>query len=306
MYQSFIDSLIDSLRTIPLLLIIYIGIELAEFKFGNKMREKIQKAGFSGPAIGAVAGSLPQCGISVVATTLYTQRLLTLGTLLAVYLSTSDEAIPIILSQPSKATIVLPLILIKIFIALIAGYSIDFFLKKRNERILKHIKDFSLGKDEKSHNHSIIINETACCGHSTSSGSKKFNPKEIFLHPMTHTLKIFAFIFLFSFLINIIVSNLGTEGLHSLFLKVGFLQPFIISLIGLIPNCASSVLITELYLNGVITYGSVIAGLCASGGLGILILFKEEKSKRDVFKIIALLFVISVLAGMVIQYILKI
>lgn len=304
MFEIFLDSLIDSAKTVPLLLLIYIGIELIEYKFGNKIREKIQKAGKAGLAIGAAAGSFPQCGFSVVATALYTQRLVTMGTLLAVYLSTSDEAIPIILSRPDKIKILLPLILTKIFIALVAGYLIDFFFKKNSQKTLAHIEAFKEGIDDKHHHHELIKDESACCGHSTNPSAEKFNSKEIFLHPLIHTLKIFIFIFIVSFLINVVIFKMGENALNAFFLSNNFLQPFLAALIGLIPNCAASVIVTEFYLEGMITYGSVIAGLCASGGLGILILFREEKNKKNVFKILALLFGISVAVGLTIQYVL--
>lgn len=287
---------------IPLLLIIYIGIELVEYKFGNKIREKVQKAGAAGPLIGAVAGSFPQCGFSVIAAALYTQRLATIGTLLAVYLSTSDEAIPVILSQPDKAYIILPLIFTKIFIALIAGYVIDFIFRRINKKTLAHIEAYAGGRDVKEHNHKSVIDEQACCGHSISSIAKKFNPREIFLHPIIHTAKIFLFIFIISFAINLAIFRMGEDTFSRLFLSHSFFQPFIAALVGLIPNCAASVAITQLYLKGLISYGSVIAGLCASGGLGLLVLFREEKNKKNVFMVVSLLFGISVLAGLVIQY----
>ena len=303
MLEIISDALADSLKMVPLLLIIYIGTELVEYRFGNRIRERVQKAGKVGPIIGALAGSFPQCGFSVVTTALYAQRLVTIGTLLAVYISTSDEAIPIILSQPDKIYIILPLILTKIFIALIAGLVIDFLFRKNNKKILVHIEAYSQGRDEKDHDHGSITDEKACCGHSTSPVSKRFNPKEILVHPIIHTIKIFFFIFVVSVLINIAIFQIG-EGQLVKFLSVNyFLQPFFTALIGLIPNCAASVAITGLYLKGLITYGSVIAGLCASAGLGILILFREEKDKKNVFTIISLLFGISVLSGLVIQYV---
>jgi hypothetical protein len=303
MYIIFIDALTDTVKMLPLLLVIYIGIELVEYKFGNKIRESVQKAGQAGPAIGALAGSFPQCGFSVLAAALYSQKLVTIGTLLAVFLSTSDEAIPIILSQPSKARIILPLILTKIVIAIIAGYLIDFVYRKTNKKTLLHIDAFAHGHDDSDHDHNAIIDEQACCGHSTSSSAKKFNAKEIFLHPLIHTAKIFVFIFIASFLINFLVFQIGAESFGKMFLGHSFLQPFFAALIGLIPNCAASVAITQLYLKDAISYGSVIAGLCASGGLGILVLFKEEPDKKSVFKILGLLFGISVSAGLIIQYI---
>jgi hypothetical protein len=302
MYDVFMDALVDTARMVPLLLVIYIGIELVEYKFGHKIIGLVQKAGTAGPAVGALAGSLPQCGISVVATALYTQRLATIGTLMAVYLSTSDEAIPIILSQPEKASLILPLVLTKICIALVAGYALDLFFRRANESTLVHIKAYARGEDDAHHDHAIVMDEEACCGHSTSSSAHKFNPREIFFHPCIHTAKIFAFIFAVSLLINATVFLMGEESFGKLFLGQTLLQPFMAALVGLIPNCAASVAITELYLKGAITYGSLIAGLCASAGLGILVLFREENEKKEMFKVLGLLFGISVLAGSIIQY----
>jgi len=302
MHEVLIEVLLDSLKMIPFLLIVYIGIELIEYRFGDKIRERVQKSGVAGPAVGALAGSLPQCGFSVVATALYTQRLTTIGTLMAVYLATSDEAIPIILSQPDKLGVIWPLIITKIIIAVIVGYSLDFIFRKNNRQTLKHIEDYNHGRDEAAHNHQVVLDETACCGHNVSSSARKFNLEQIFFHPIIHTAKIWLFIFLISFLINLAFSKLSDEALATIFLEHSFWQPFLTALFGLIPNCAASVGITELYLKGVITYGSVIAGLCASGGLGILVLFREEKNKKQVGKIIGLLFGVSVLAGIIIQF----
>ena len=303
LFDIFLDALTDSAKMIPLLLIIYVGIELVEYKYANNIREAVQKAGVFGPAVGAVTGSFPQCGISVVASALYTQRLTTVGTLLAVYLSTSDEAIPVILSQPEKAEIIVPLVITKIIIAIIGGYAVDFAFRKSNKETLAHIKAYAEGSDNKHHNHEIILEEKACCGHSASPSSVEFNPKEIILHPIIHTAKVFVFIFSVSFAINFAIAQMGEKAFENLFLGSSVFQPFLVALFGLIPNCAASVAITMLYLKGAITYGSVIAGLCASGGLGLLVLFKEEKDKKDVLSILLLLFGISVSAGYIIQYI---
>lgn len=302
LFNIFLEALTDSAKMIPLLLIIYVGIELVEYKYANKIREAVQKAGAAGPAVGALTGSFPQCGISVVASALYTQRLATIGTLLAVYLSTSDEAIPVILSQPESTKIIVPLIITKIIIALIGGYAVDFAFRKSNKETLAHIKAYAEGSDSKHHNHEKILEEKACCGHSASPSSVEFNPREIILHPIIHTVKVFIFIFIVSFAINFAIVQMGEEAFAKLFLGDSIFQPFLVALFGLIPNCASSVAITTLYLKGAITYGSVIAGLCTSGGLGLLVLFKEEKDKKHVLRILLLLFGISVSAGYIIQY----
>jgi hypothetical protein len=302
LFGIFLDALTDSAKMIPFLFIILFGVELVEYKYANSIREAVQKAGVFGPAIGAVTGSFPQCGISVIASALYTQRLITIGTLLAVFLSTSDEAIPVILSQPEKAKIIVPLVITKIIIALIGGYAVDFAFRKSNKETLAHIKAYAEGYDNEHHNHETILEEKACCGHSTSPSSIEFNPKEIIIHPIIHTVKVFIFIFSVSFAINYVIAQMGEETLEKMFLMHSIFQPFLVALFGLIPNCATSVAITMLYLKGVITYGSVIAGLCASGGIGLLVLFKEEKNKKDVFMILLLLFGISVLAGYIVQY----
>jgi hypothetical protein len=299
--EIFIDALLDSLKTIPLLLIIYIGIELLEYKFGDQIREKVEKSGKAGPLIGTIAGIFPQCGFSVVATALFTQKLLTIGTLLAVYLSTSDEAIPIILSQPDKAVLVLPLIGIKIIIALFFGYGVDFLFRKEDKKVEKHIELVESGHDSKNHHHETVLNETACCGHSTSTVSKEFNVREIFWHPIVHTFNIFIFIFLVTLIINFVVFQLGETFLNNFFSKNIFWQPFLTALIGLIPNCASSVAITELFLKNVIGLGPTIAGLLASGGLGLLVLYREEKNKKIFARVLLMLYGISVLSGLIIQ-----
>ncbi len=301
MIEIFKDALFDSAKMIPLLLFIYIGIEFVEYRFGNSIRETVQKAGRAGPFAGALAGSVPQCGFSVIAAALYTQRLLTIGSLLAVYISTSDEAIPVILSQPERINVIIPLILTKIGIAIAAGYAIDYFYRKSNKQTLTHIEAFTLGRDNNNHHHELVIEEKACCGHQSNPKARNFNTRQLFIHPLIHTAKIFLFIFLVSFIINYIIFMIGERGVAKLFLGETIFQPIISALFGLIPNCAASVAITELYLKGAISYGSVIAGLSSSGGLGLLVLCRENKDRKDTFRIIGLLIGISALVGIVIQ-----
>lgn len=302
MNELLLDALIDTAKMIPFLLMVYIGIELIEYKFGSLIRKKVQRAGSAGPALGALAGTFPQCGFSVVTAALYTQKLVTIGTFLAVLISTSDEAIPVILSQPDKLHLIWPLILTKVIIALIAGYSVDFIFRKSNKKTLEHISSYNKGADDKSHHHETAIEEPACCGHSTCSDSKKFDYHEIIWHPIKHTAKILLFVFLATLGINLLIFYIGEEKLAALLLGHTFWQPIVAALVGLIPNCAASVAITQLYLQGAISYGAVVAGLSASGGLGILVLFREQDDKKDIFKVIGLLFAISVISGLLIQY----
>ena len=302
MWEILIDAFNDSIRTIPLLLIIYVGIELLEYKFGKEIREKVQKAGRKGPFIGSIVGAFPQCGFSVIATALFSQRLITIGTLLAVYLSTSDEAMPIILSQPDKAHLVIPLIGIKILIGIIAGLGIDFIFRKEDKKIVKHIELIKDGHDNKNHHHEVVTQETACCGHSPLCASKNFKIKEIVWHPVVHTFNIFIFIFLVTLTINFIVFQMGESAFEAFFAKNIFWQPFLTAMVGLIPNCAASVAITELYLKNAIGFGPLIAGLAASGGLGLLVLYREEKNKKIFIKVLTLLYGTSVMFGIIIQF----
>jgi hypothetical protein len=186
------------------------------------------------------------------------------------------------------------LILAKIIIALIFGYIVDFFFKKTNQKIFAHNEAYIHGKDEVSHHHKLPGSEHVCCGHS------KIN----FLHPLIHTFKVFIFILIISFLLNMFIFQIGEENLKIFLQKNIFLQPIFSALIGIIPNCATSVAITQLYFNGIINFGSLVAGLCAGGGLGILILFREEKNKKNIFKILFLLLLISIISGLTIQFML--
>lgn len=285
------ETFFDSVKILPLLFLVYVIIELIELKYSHLIKEKVESAGKAGPAIGAVTGAIPQCGLSVIASSLYVRRFITIGTLLAVYLSTSDEAIPMLLSEPDKASLVLPVIGIKIVIAIIAGYLIDIFSHAKARNSHKH------------HDESCEVTELGCCGHEYEE--QKITAKKLLYHPLIHTLKIFIYIFIISLAIALGFQSIGQENIKNFFLSHELLQPIIAGLIGLIPNCAASVAITQFYIEGVIGFGAMMAGLCASAGLGILVLFKENKNRLNTYKIIGLLFIISVIAGSVIQLFFK-
>lgn len=299
-FGAFLDTLSDTLRLVPFLLAVYIGIELVEYYFGGRIRRFLQKVGRAGPAFGALAGTLPQCGFSVMASAIYTQRLITIGTLIAVYLSTSDEAIPVILSRPDKAMLIIPLILTKLVVAIPAGFIIDLVFKRQNKQTIRHIQAYASGTDDSTHHHEGIIDQKACCGHHPDSNAKKFDLRQLVFHPLVHTGKILLYIFILTFVMNLALAFIGEETLHKILLSNSIFQPFVAGLVGLIPNCAASVALTQLYINGSLSFGSVIAGLCASGGLGILVLFREEKGWKERLMIVGLLYGVSVLAGIVI------
>lgn len=302
--EAFMDALVDSAKILPLLFVIYVLIEVIEHRYGSRMDHAVGRAGKAGPALGALLGSIPQCGFSVMGTALYNQRLITVGTLLAIYLSTSDEAIPIMLSDPSAAATVIPLLLCKIVIAVVFGYLIDLVFHKVNVSTLEHIKAYDEGTDDVTHDHTL--SEKACCGHvlgdeEDEAGKHGMTAREILLHPLRHTLKIFAFILVVTFLINLLFAAVGEDAIAAALAAHPMLQPFVAALVGLIPNCAASVAITEFYLKGIITFGATIAGLCASGGLGLLVLLKEERDKSRALQIICLLFAVSVFVGILVD-----
>lgn len=281
------DALIDSLNLLPFLFVMFVFIEWIEIYFTKKKHLFVFFMKKIGPLFGSLFASIPQCGFSVIASTLYTRRILSRGTLLSVYLATSDEAIPIIISEPSKAYLVLPIICIKIFAAIIAGYLVDIiFSYKANEPV-------ELNKSDN------FLHEKGCCHHEIADSP---HPKDLWLHPLKHTFNIFIFILIVSIGLGYILSVAGTEeNLAKYCLINSPVQPVIASFIGLIPNCAISVLLTLLYLKHTISFGSLIAGLSSSSGLGLLILLTRNNDKKDTAVIIAVLIVISSVTGILIQ-----
>lgn len=299
MLDIIFDAFIDSVKMIPFLLVIYIGIEIIENKLGDNLIEKVKSAGKIAPAMGAVFGLVPQCGFSVMATALYTKKVISAGTLLAVYISTSDEALPIILAHPDKIGVIFPLFASKFIIALAAGYGVDFVL---SHTIKNHIQEeLCATSEQNTSEENNEITEKGCCGHSCHT--EKLDLKEIILHPVMHTLKVFVFIFAVTLFINFIIFRVGHESLNTILLRNTIFQPIITALFGLIPNCASSIAITEVFLRGGLSFGSTVAGLSAGAGLGTLVLFKENHNVGVNIKIISLLLTISALTGIIIQYI---
>lgn len=304
MYKVFTDALLDTAKMVPLLLVIYTGIEFIEYRFGRTIKEKVKTAGKAGPLLGAGFGIVPQCGFSVISTALYTQRLISMGTLLAVYISTSDEAVPVILAQPHQAGMILPLLAVKLVIAIAAGYAVDLIFRKsagpaEAEVCATSAEEMTLVPHaDDAHPDNA---EEGCCGHHCVMA--KPNYREMLLHPVIHTLKVFVFIFVVSLALGLAMFWMGS-GISRMLLKDTVFQPVIVGLFGLIPNCAASVAITEVFLKGGISFGSAVAGLSSSAGLGMLVLLQENRNVRDTLKIIGLLYGISVTAGIIVQYLL--
>ena len=271
-------TFLDTLKIIPFLFIAFLIIELIEHKLSSKSKKMITKSGEFGPIIGSLLGLIPQCGFSVVATNLYITRIVSLGTLISIYLSTSDEMLIILLSKETPIPTILPLIAVKFFVGMISGFIIDFTL--RNKR-----------KDKVSYD--ICEDEHCGCEHE----------ENLFKSSLIHTLKTAIFIFIATLVINLAFEFFGEEYLSKLFLKDTLIAPFITSLIGLIPNCASSVILTELYLSGAINFASVISGLLTGSGIAILVLFKTNKNIKENLTILGLIYGIGVLIGIIITLI---
>ncbi len=284
------ETLIDSIKILPFLFITYLIMEYIEHKMGHKTKSAIKKSGKWGPIIGSILGVFPQCGFSVSATNLYAGRVITLGTLIAVYLSTSDEMLPIFISEAVSPITILKILGIKLIIGMIAGIIIDLFV----HLIIKNKENTQQNQE---------IGEENEIGHMCEEEHCHCGENGILKSAIHHTLSIFVFIILITFIINIVVHFVGEETIASWILNKPIIGPVIASLIGLIPNCAASVIITNMYLENVISLGSMISGLLTGAGVGLAVLFKTNSKIKENLSISILLYAIGVISGIVIDLI---
>ena len=276
-----IDAICDSVHLLPFLFVIFLLIELLEYFYADKINSILKKTGKSSIAVGSLAAILPQCGFSVIASGLYSRRIITRGCLIAVYLATSDETIPILLATPSKAYLIVPIVGIKLVIGLLAGYLIDIVRPQK-------ITDVDVFSAE-------ITEEEGCCKHGIEHGHKR----EILIHPIMHTANVFVFILVITLILNYCMESVEITN----FISGGkYIQPIIASFIGLIPNCAISIGVTMMLIKGTISFGAAVSALLANAGLGLLVLLKNNDFK-DTLKIIGFLLGISIISGLVIEYI---
>lgn len=309
MWNVVLDAVLDSLKVLPFLLLLYVVIEIVEEKVSTGAKFFGYTRGKFATFVGAGLGLIPQCGFSVIAADLYARRYIKMGTLLAIFIATSDEAIVVILSHPEKAYLIFPILLIKFIFALLVGYGVDFVLKKHyltHPLLSGELKDISA----KNHNHSgqeqdhettelesseQELEVDGCCGHNTTG--KRNTLKQFFVHPLIHSLKVFAYVLIINFVMGALVSFVGEETVIGFMQNIKWLQPVFVAFVGLIPNCASSVLITQLYLMGGISFGATISGLCVNAGIAFAVLFKENKSLKNNLIIVGLLLTLSVVLG---------
>ena len=274
------ETLLDSIKLIPFLFIAYLIMEYIEHKTSQKSRETIKKSGKFGPLIGSFLGIFPQCGFSVVATNFYAGRVITLGTLISVYLTASDEMIPIMISEAVPLWTILKILFVKLVIGIVAGFVIDFVLRLIN-------------KNKKIEEENIVD----LCEHDHCHCEKGILKSSIH-----HTLSIFVFILIVTFIINTAIYFIGEENISNILLNKPIFGPIVSSLIGLIPNCASSVIITNMYLKNVINVGTMIAGLLVNAGVGLVVLFKTNKKIKENIAIICLLYIVGVISGIVLEF----
>lgn len=330
MWEVVLDAVLDSLKVLPFLLLLYIIVEVVEERVSTGTKFFKYTQGRYATLVGAGLGLIPQCGFSVVASDLYARRYIKVGTLLAIFIATSDEAAIVILSNPTKAYVIFPVLLIKFVFALVVGYGADLILRKyykQNPLAVGTLKDISAknhNHEEHNHNHEHeqasdvknsenkneinlqtnepenVITEAelevdGCCGHNIEG--KRSTLKQFFIHPLIHSLKIFAYILVVNLVLGIVIELVGEQNVVNFMQSLAWLQPLLVALVGLIPNCASSVLITQLYLKGGICFGATIAGLCVNAGIALAVLFKENKNVKHNFLIVGALLGLSIALG---------
>jgi len=224
-----------------------------------------------GPLYGALLGVIPQCGFSIIASLLFIENKVTLGTLISVFIATSDEAIPILIAKPSMYSSLIVLLLMKFIIAIIVGYLVDFIFKNK-------INQYSFIKSTHSHEH------------------------HIFIEALVRTLKVYTFIFIIHFVLSFFIEKLGYDTLSQILMNQSLFQPIISALFGFIPNCASSLILTELYIHHTLSFASLIAGLITNAGLGLVILIKNHVDIKVILKICLILFFTSLIIGLPLQF----
>lgn len=277
----FLDAFLDTLMVFPFLLLIYVLIEMLEHRTTLTQNQKFLQ-GKLAPLVGSATGIIPQCGFSVMAAKLYDRGFIRTGTLLAVFIATSDEALVILISQMNGAGYIMPLILIKLVAAVGVGYLFNFLLSGESLAEVTPLTDmhgYSCGKE-----------------HEGRSDINLF-----IVSPLLHALKVALYLFIVNLVFGFIIESVGEDAIAATFIGGPYLQPLITALVGLIPNCASSVILTGAFLNGGIMFGSMVGGLCSNAGLGLVVLLKNTKKLKRNILLIVLLYVVAVLVGLLVN-----
>jgi len=274
-----LDGFIDTLKILPFLLVTFIVLEFIEHKFSAKQKKLLSKNKKYGPLIGGILGGLPECGFGTMAASLFSARVITIGTLIAIFLSTSDEMIPVMISEQADIKLLIGIILFKIMVGIIIGFIVDLLYRKKQDLKLEEIKDLC------EHDH-------CDCDHDG-----------IVVSSIKHTLKTGLFILVFNLVINLIIFKIGEDNLSQILLHNNIFSYFLSSLVGLIPSCAGSVIITELYLSNMISTGTMLAGLLTGSGIGILLLFKTNKNLKENMIVLSIIYFVGVSIGIIVDFI---
>ena len=279
MWELLLDCLLDSLKDcalmLPILFLAYLLMEFIEQRAGEKLNRVVAKVGVAGPALGGLLGAVPQCGFSGAIAGFYAAGIVTLGTLMSVFLSTSDEMLPILISSRIAPGEIVKILLFKVIGGIIAGFIIDGVL-----RLVKRQK-----VTDSEHIHDFCEQEHCEC------------EENIWISALKHTAKVIILIFFVTFVINFIFEKWGADFFRGIITNIPVLGEALMALIGLIPNCSASVLITELYVEGVVSAGQLIAGLMANAGVGLLVLFRLNKKLKENLMIVVLLYLCAVILG---------
>ena len=279
MLDVIFDGLFDTLKLLPYLFITFILLEMLEHKISKKNQDILIKNKKIGPVVGGLFGALPQCGFSTMAANLFSSKVITMGTLIAVFLSTSDEMLPIMISEKVDFLFVLKIIGFKIIVGVVIGLIVDMLFLDKEHIVASHI-------------HEVCDNDHCNC-----------NKDGILKSSIKHTMKIAFFILIANLIINIIIFNIGEDKLSNLLLSKNGITYFLSSLFGMIPNCASSVIITKLYLSKLITLGGMLSGLLSGSGVGILLLFRTNRNLKENILVLSIIYFVGVFLGMIVDII---
>ena len=281
MVDIIIDTLVDFLKLIPFLFITYLIMEWIEHNTKEGSEDLIKKAGKGGPIVGALLGVVPQCGFSAAGSTFYAGRIISAGTLIAVFLSTSDEMLPVMIAKSAPVALIGKVLIVKVICAIIAGFVVDLLI------IPTRKLDIHVDIDE------LCTDESCGC---------KSGGHNVLLPAIRHTLKTGIFILIVSFVLNVTMEFAGTDAISGVFTNIPFVENMIAAVVGLIPNCAASVALTTLYIEGAISFSALISGLLAGAGVGLLVLFRVNNHQKENLRILGLLYGFAVILGFVTSF----
>lgn len=270
----------DTIKLVPFLFVTYLAMEALEHKAGDKAEQAVKRAGSAGPLVGALLGIIPQCGFSAAAATFYAGRVITVGTLVAVFLSTSDEMVPLFIAAQVPVQDLAAILGIKFLVAVVAGFALDLALRRLHR-----------AGDGKMHIHDLCEQEHCACGERES----------VLLSALKHTVQVTVFIFLVTFVLGGVIEVVGEDALGRFMGASPLLSVVASSIVGFIPNCAASVAITQLYLEGTLGVGALVAGLLTNAGVGLLVLFRTSRPMVKNFQIAGILLVVALASGFVID-----